>query len=179
MATDTLDSVSDHQHAANATGIGPSHYSNASVPSRSIAVRLGTLDDVEHVLSIGRAQWDKLHTDPWNEPQMQTCVTACVTQPNTAMLVLDIDSVIVGAFGLCAIVTPCSGIAIAVKVFWFVDDKGAGHGMKLLTAAEAWAGAYGAHRLHIDAPTIGVERVLSRRGYDIREKIYAKDIPHV
>lgn len=141
-----------------------------------MTVRLGTTEDIEPILAIGAPQWAAFHAEPWNGSQVRRCCEALLREPHAGLFVLEIKGSVKGAFGIAAVVTPCGGISVATKVFWFVAPDASGHGLKLLGMAEAWARGYGARRLQIDAPTYAVKTILKRRGYAERETIYAKEI---
>lgn len=141
-----------------------------------VFVRLGTADDIAAILEIGKPQWSKFHAEPWNEAQVRTCCEALINEANAGLFILDVGGLVKGAFGIAAVVTPLAGVSVAVKVFWFVAPDAAGHGLKLMEVAEAWAKGYGVTRMQIDAPTDGVKVILRRRGYAERETVFAKEI---
>lgn len=144
-----------------------------------VAVRFGAAGDLHAILEIGRPQWDAIHPeDPWNETQIIACCNALLTEKNAGLFVLEIDGRVHGAFGIAAITTPCGGVSVATKMFWFVSQDAAGHGLKLLSMAEAWARGYGVKRMAVDLPGAN-DIIMKRKGYRPVSTTYAKETADV
>lgn len=63
-------------------------------------------------------------------------------------------------------------------MFWFVSQDAAGHGLKLLSMAEAWARGYGVKRMAVDLPGAN-DIIMKRKGYRPVSTTYAKETADV
>lgn len=138
-----------------------------------MSVREATAADIDGILLISERTWREMHDDPWNPQCIAMLCAALIESPDAALFVID-AGVVAGAFGLAAAESPCSGVKIACELFWFIGDRGRGHGVDLLRCAEIWAKAHGCARLKVNAPGFGVASLLARRGFTPAETIYQK-----
>jgi GNAT superfamily N-acetyltransferase len=81
-----------------------------------------------------------------------------------------------GCIGLALAVNHYSGELQAQKLGWYVEPAYAGHGLKLLKAAERWAAGRGAKSLIAASPTPRLSRALNALGFQPMEMIYRKDL---
>lgn len=113
---------------------------------------------------------------PVNAAQITALMQDLVSGSASSILVLERDGALIGMIGLYAFRHPISGEAVASEVFWWVEPEARGGGLRLLTAAEAWAAAQGAVLLQMIAPTPAVERIYTRRGYVPVERLYQRRV---
>lgn len=97
-----------------------------------------------------------------------------------AMFLLVKDDVIVGGLGCLKYPDLHSGEIFAVETFWYVLPEHRGKGLLLLNAYEKWAkdnGCVKCAMIHmIDSMPDVLERLYFRRGYELIEKHYVKEI---
>lgn len=87
---------------------------------------------------------------------------------------------VVGMIGASVIVHPIAGELVGSEVAWWMEPehRGGSAGVRLLEAAERWAGAMGAVRFQMIAPA-GDERVREfyrRRGYMEVETVFQREL---
>jgi GNAT superfamily N-acetyltransferase len=73
------------------------------------------------------------------------------------------------------------GFPLAVELFWFILPEHRGGGMLLLDAFESWASEQGCEKMamiHLsDSMPDVLQKVYERRGYELVEMHYVKEIP--
>lgn len=105
-----------------------------------------------------------------------TFAASLVRDPARVCLVLREGDTLGGCIALALTVNHYSGDLQAQKLGWYVEPAYAGHGLKLLKAAERWAKARGAVCIIASSPAKRVSRVLGGLGYTPMEMIYRKDL---
>jgi GNAT superfamily N-acetyltransferase len=105
-----------------------------------------------------------------------TFAASLVCDPARVCLVLRDGDTLGGCIALALTVNHYSGDLQAQKLGWYVEPAYAGHGLKLLRAAERWARARGAVCIIASSPAKRVSRVLTGLGYKPMEMIYRKDL---
>jgi GNAT superfamily N-acetyltransferase len=96
-----------------------------------------------------------------------------------AVLVAEVDGVIVGMLGLSPAVHKVSGLAYGSELAWWVDPsaRGAGTGKALLEAAESWTRSQGLALLEVSAPAGSeIGRFYERLGYVPVETTYTRQV---
>ena len=107
---------------------------------------------------------------------IETFAASLLHDPARVCIVLRDGDKLAGCFALALTVNHYSGDLQAQKLGWYVDPAYAGHGLKLLKAAERWAVARGAKSLIAASPAKRLSRVLGGLGYQPMEMVYRKDL---
>ena len=139
------------------------------------SIREATIDDLPHLLEIG----ERLHAmSPWSDQVF--CPEQ--TSQTISSLIASPDGVVFynGQGMLGGIVAQAAfGVGrVAQELFWFADAGG----RDLIQAFEQWSADQGANgvimlNLALDPRTDKLmDRLYSRRGYEMRERTYYKDL---
>lgn len=143
-------------------------------------IRPATIEDVPAIVSMGAdfiAQSEYAALIVANPDAMTAFVTRLVEWDEAEVFVAEIDGQIVGMLGIFAFTHTVSGERTAMEAFWWVAPNARGTaGIRLLTAAEAWAHGAGATRLQMIAPNDRVASLYQRRGYRKVEVIYQREL---
>lgn len=134
-------------------------------------IRPATLDDAMHCATLGLKFINAAGMPP---ATIEQCVEFCVR-----MIPLDIAGVFVSPQGVIAgVVTPLyynPNWTQAVELWWWAED---GNGLRLLEAFETWAWSKGADDINMSTlahfTPKGVDKLLARRGYELRDQTYRK-----
>lgn len=106
--------------------------------------------------------------------------TDMVEKGIAAFFVLEKDGDIVGGLGAIKCPDLHSGKLMAVETFWFVHPHHRGQGLRLLAEFEVWGKAEGCQTLAMihmaDSYPDRLEALYRRRGYNLAEKHYLKEI---
>lgn len=88
---------------------------------------------------------------------------------------------IVGGLGAIKYPDLHSGVLTAVETFWYVLPEYRGEGLKLLDAYEQWASDNNCGKMAmihmVDSMPKALEKLYTRRGYQLIEKHYVKEVP--
>jgi len=97
-----------------------------------------------------------------------------------AVFMLEHEGIAVGGLGCIKFPDLHSGTLTAVETFWYVDPDHRGHGLALFEAYEHWAIENGCQMIAmihmVDSMPDVLERFYKRRGYQLVEKHYMKEI---
>jgi GNAT superfamily N-acetyltransferase len=96
--------------------------------------------------------------------------------PDSVILLVERDGLVVGMFGAMVAPHPFSGELTGGDLFWWVEPKHRGYGVRLLAAAEAWAKERGAVRFQMVAPNDRVADFYLNRGYTKLEATYQRSL---
>lgn len=149
----------------------------AAPPSAPVAIRPATLADLPRMVTMGlhflRSSAYR-HVMAERPDQMASLGQCLVTSPTSIILVAEQDREAVGMLGLVAYPHFISGELTVGEVFWWMEHKARGTGLRLLRAGEAWARAQGAVTLQMIAPDDRVGAVYRRLGYAPIEQTFLR-----
>jgi GNAT superfamily N-acetyltransferase len=127
------------------------------------------------VLICGACKFAPFALNP-SDTAIASFAASLVDDPSRICFVLRDGPKIAGCIAMALAVNHYSGELHAQKLGWYVEPSHAGHGLKLLRAAERWAAARGASSLLASSPAKRLSRVLSGLGYKPMEMIYRKEL---
>lgn len=94
--------------------------------------------------------------------------------------IMEKDGVIIGGLGAVKCPDLHIGRTLAVETFWFIAPEYRGHGLGLMEAFERWGKSEGCDALAmihmVDSYPEKLERLYIRRGYQLAEKHYIKEL---
>ena len=140
-------------------------------------VRRATADDLLDLLTLG----ESFHAGSpyrdlfaWNGAQIERMVGWLLE--HGAIFVAEKDGASVGMLGVAVAPHLMSGDLMASEVFWWVEPRARGLGLKLLRAAERWARAEGATVLQLVAPDAAARTLYERLGFVQIETAYQRTL---
>lgn len=153
--------------------------STDTLTSAKVTIRQAGTTDVPKLVEMGVKF---LSSPPYSElitpdPDAMVVTATRLIEGGGVVLVATVDDEVVGMLGLALFAHPISGLLTVAEVFWWVDPTKRGRaGLKLLREGEEWARNRGASTLHMIAPTEGVERLYTLKGYRKTEVSYQKEL---
>lgn len=143
-------------------------------------IRFATEADTQALIALGlafvRESTYAAHVAE-NPAQIERVIAYLLAQPNATILVAERDGVVIGLIGLAIVPQLWSGVLTAGELAYFVHPDHRGSiGVRLMKAAEAWAGEHGAQAMSMIAPTEQVGQFYARMGYTALETNYTKRI---
>ena len=144
-------------------------------------VRQATHEDIVHFLRMGR-DFSVLANEPFDRESLTQHLEWLLDEERGVMFLAFEDDKAVGiAAGLWFPTFWDHSKITATELWWYVDPeyREAGIGGALMDALESWAHEVGAWRLSmvtIDGIAPGVEEYYEKRGYQMREKSFVKEL---
>ncbi len=131
-------------------------------------IRPAAVEDVPALVILGQQFRAEIYTKwPDNPVQMAHTATGLIHNPDGCVFVGGADGCVVGMFGCVVFIHPLTGERVGSEVFWYVTPTERGSlGLRLLHTAEQWAKDHGAVRFQLVAPSVEVQRMCARLGYD-------------
>lgn len=142
-------------------------------------IRAATAADVPALVAMGcrflaeTSYGARLRCDPVH---MTHFALALLQHHDGHIFVAEQDGHPVGMLAVQCFLHPYSGDRYAAELWWWVNPEARGHGLRLLRAAEVWAKAHGAVKLHMIAPTDTIGHLYARRGYVPLETTYERSL---
>ncbi len=142
-----------------------------------MTIREAVIADVPRIVEMGQTF---LAASPYrafmeeNPAQFAALATQCIEDPEGVVFLAEMGEMVVGMIVLVLFVHPLSAQRTAGELCWWVEPAARGAGLRLLTAAEAWALGHGAGHLQMVAPTPQVAKIYERFGYQLAEIAYVK-----
>jgi len=103
-----------------------------------------------------------------------------IDQGIAVVMVIEDDGELAGSLGFIVSQDLHSGEKIMVETFWFTDPLKRGCGLRLLDAYEKYADEYSMDKIAMvhmmDSYPESLERLYVRRGYQLIEKHYVKEL---
>lgn len=155
--------------------------STTTLPNKAATViRQALASDTEALVALGLAF---VRDSPYtahvaeNPDQIRRVIAFLLDQPNSTVLVAESGGVVIGLIGLAIVPHIWSGVPTAGELAYYVHPDHRGTiGVRLLKAAEAWAGTRGAKAMSMIAPSPEVGRFYERMHYTPLETNYEKRI---
>jgi len=146
-----------------------------------MTIRMAEATDVERLVELALEFLSSTPAYAWmrrSPPAVANLVIALLELDRAAIIVAELDRVIIGGIALLASPHPTSGELWAEEVAWFVDPAHRGRrlvGPRLLVAAEDWALQKGVIMLKMVEPLPGtVGRFYQHQGYRALETAWVK-----
>lgn len=151
-----------------------------TLPDKATGIRHALPSDTEALVALGLAfVRDSPYTEhvAENPDQIRKVIAFLLAQPNSTILVAEQDGAVIGLIGLAIVPHLWSGIPTAGELAFCVHPDHRGTvGIRLLKAAETWAGESGAQAISMIAPSERAERLYTRLGYGFLESNFTKRI---
>lgn len=110
----------------------------------------------------------------FNADHLRAFGARLIQGPDTAIIVAEDQSGVIGMIGLVVYDHHLSGERVGGEIFWWVEPEKRGIGVRLLKDAERWVKARGGAFLQMIAPSPDVEQLYERLGYMPIERSYQK-----
>lgn len=153
---------------------------STTLPNKATVIRHASASDTEALIALGLAF---VRDSPYtahvaeNPEQIGKVIAFLLAQPNSTILVAERDGAVIGLIGLAMVPHLWSGVLTVSELAYYVHPDHRGTvGIRLLKAAEAWAGASGAKAMQMIAPSAEVGRFYERLHYRPLETNYEKRI---
>ena len=142
-----------------------------------MTIREAVLEDVPRLVELGAKFINGSHYKkhiPINLEKTQASLETLIQIPSGVIFVSETRGRLEGMIGLLGSMHMFSDEPTYTEMFWFVDPKKRGSGIRLLKHAEKWAKEQGAKRLFMIAPTKKVGKTYTRLKYQKLETFYIK-----
>ncbi len=141
-------------------------------------IRAATLDDVPQIVALTKLHFPKLRNKQilFNEQTFTGFAERFIAgKDNSRTVLLSDESCLLCAFIFCMVQQHyLTGELVGSKVIWCAHPGMAGHGRKVLKAAEEWWHSKGVRRYLMSCFDSRTEKLLSLSGYYETEKHFEK-----